>query len=67
MGPAARTHQSVVDRLVELVDELLDAHCDTVCLASNIDDEPGWEAHLNYLRDLGRAGQKALAELASAA
>jgi hypothetical protein len=52
-------------RLAELVHELLDAHCDTVCLANELTHEPGWAGHLHYLRDLQRAGHEILAELAA--
>jgi hypothetical protein len=52
------------DRLFELTQELLDAHCDTVCLT----DEPTgglvWAAHVEYLKDLQRVAQRVLAELA---
>lgn len=56
--------QPAVARLTELVEELLDAHCDTVCLCARIDDEdPDWSAHVLYLRDLQRVGQATLAQL----
>ena len=45
----------------ELVYELLDAHVDTMRLAHGLDDDPGWAAHLDYLRDLQRVGREALA------
>ncbi len=51
-------------QLIELIQELLDAHCDTVCLAADLDAEPGWAAHVAYLKDLRRVGQHALARLA---
>ena len=47
--------------LVALVYELLDAHSDTMRLADELDTEPGWAAHLDYLRDLQRVGREALA------
>ena len=43
------------------IDELLDAHCDTVCIASEMSDGPEWRAHVDYLRDLQRVGQQTLA------
>jgi hypothetical protein len=55
--------QVPVDRLAELVQELLDAHCDTVCLAGRLDSEPDWGPHLDYLRDLQCVGKRMLAEL----
>jgi hypothetical protein len=46
--------------LIDLVYELLDAHTDTVVLASDITD-PAWEAHTDYLRALHRRGHEILA------
>jgi hypothetical protein len=46
--------------LMDLVHELLDAHTDTVVLASNLTD-PGWEAHTDYIRALHRRGHEILA------
>jgi hypothetical protein len=45
----------------DLCCELLDAHVDTLALAREVDDDPLWRAHLEYLRDLQRAGRGALA------
>jgi hypothetical protein len=59
---ASGTGEISVDRLVELVYELLDAHCDTFCFADDQTDEPGWAAHLDYLRDLQRVGHEVLAQ-----
>ena len=56
--------QAASDRLIELTHELLDAHCDTVCLADDISGTPGWAAHVAYLKDLQRVGQRTLAEVA---
>ena len=53
----------ITERLSELTEELLDAHCDTVCLAEALPAGPAWAAHLAYLRDLQRVGQRTLAEL----
>jgi hypothetical protein len=47
----------------ELLYELLDAHYDTVRLASELASEPDWEAHLEYLRGLQRVGRETLAYL----
>ncbi len=55
--------RGVAARLTELTEELLDAHCDTLCLAGALSAEPRWEAHLQYLKDLQRVGQRTLAEL----
>lgn len=59
------THEQTLDRLTELIDELLNAHCDTVCLAEQCSDDPEWAAHADYLRGLQRIGQRTLAELAA--
>jgi hypothetical protein len=48
-------------RLTELVYELLDAHADTVSLVSEVGSHAGWDAHLDYLRDLQRVGREVLA------
>jgi hypothetical protein len=47
--------------VTELVYELLDAHVDTMRLAHDLDADPAWAAHLDYLRDLQRVGREALA------
>jgi hypothetical protein len=51
-----------VERLTELVYELLDAHEDTARLAQELLADPGWEAHLDYLRRLQRVGREKLAQ-----
>jgi hypothetical protein len=50
-------------RLLELSQELLDAHCDTVCIADELPSGPRWAAHLEYLRALQRVAHRALSEL----
>ena len=50
--------------VIELVYELLDAHVDTMRLARDLDTDPAWAAHLDYLRDLQRVGREALAQSA---
>jgi hypothetical protein len=50
-----------VDRLTELVYELLDAHEDTARLAEDLSPDPRWAAHLDYLRRLQRVGRESLA------
>jgi hypothetical protein len=47
--------------VTELLYELLDAHVDTMRLAGELDEDPAWAAHLDYLRDLQRVGREALA------
>ncbi len=56
--------QAASDRLIVLTHELIDAHCDTVCLAGDGPGSPRWAAHLEYLKALQRVGQRTLAELA---
>lgn len=46
--------------LIDLVYELLDAHSDTVDLASQMND-PDWQAHTEYVRALQRRGREILA------
>jgi hypothetical protein len=53
-----------VDRLTELVYELLDAHEDTSRLAQDLSGDPRWAAHLDYLRRLQRLGREDLAHSA---
>ena len=59
-------HTALTARLAELAQELLDAHCDTVCLARQLDACPDWAAHVDYLQGLQRVGQRTLAELSPA-
>ena len=49
--------------LVELVEELLDAHLDTVEMAPELGHE--WADHVRYLQALVRESQKCLAALTS--
>jgi hypothetical protein len=46
-----------------LVYELLDAHADTVQLASDLAHEEQWAVHLEYLRGLQRTGYEVLASI----
>jgi hypothetical protein len=48
-------------QLTLLVDELLDAHEDTMRLSADLDLGWRWQAHLCYLRELERIGREALA------
>ena len=52
--------------VTELLYELLDAHVDTMRMARELDGDPDWAAHLDYLRDLQRVGREALAHAPSA-
>jgi hypothetical protein len=54
-----------VEGLGGVLYELLDAHVDTIKLAGELEDEPCWAAHLDYLRDLQRIGREALARAAA--
>jgi len=54
------TPETRASLLIDLVYELLDAHSDTVALASPIND-PAWEAHTDYVRALQRRGREILA------
>jgi hypothetical protein len=47
--------------LAVLVDELIDAHDDTVRLSEGPATDWQWEAHLCYVRELRRLGSEALA------
>jgi hypothetical protein len=59
-GEVVKSDSSRTSVLIDLVYELLDAHTDTVVLASNI-NEPAWEAHTDYVRALHRRGHEILA------
>jgi hypothetical protein len=52
-------------QLTLLVDELLDAHEDTMRLSADLDLGWRWQAHLCYLRELERLGREALAAATS--
>jgi len=64
-SPIPPVADAATERLAALVQELLDAHCDTLCLADDAGagEEVAWDAHLDYLRALQRVGQRALAEV----
>ena len=53
------------DQLSRLLYELLDAHIDTITLAGPLEVNESWAAHLDYLRDLQRVGNEALARAAA--
>ena len=61
MLDANRNAATTTGYVTELLYELLDAHVDTMRLAGELDDDPAWAAHLDYLRDLQRVGCEALA------
>jgi hypothetical protein len=63
MSLAPSPAQASAERLIQLTEELLDAHCDTVCLVETLPAGPDWAAHIEYLKDLQRVGQRKLAEL----
>jgi hypothetical protein len=79
LNPNPTGTATTTELLTDLVYELLDAHCDTICLAGNAGDgdewpahvagDAGdgdvWAAHLDYLRDLQRVGREALARVPS--
>jgi hypothetical protein len=58
---ANRSATTTTGYVTELLYELLDAHVDTMRLAGELDEDPAWAAHLDYLRDLQRVGREALA------
>ena len=66
LNPNATGTSTTTEFLSDLVYELLDAHCDTICLTDERADYVAWEAHLNYLRDLQRVGREALARVPTA-
>jgi hypothetical protein len=61
LNPNSAGTAVTTELLTDLVYELLDAHCDTICLADDADEE--WAAHLSYLRDLQRVGLETLARV----
>jgi hypothetical protein len=58
-----QTAQEVEPTLLSLVYELLDAHQDTVRLGAAQAEDPLWQAHEQYLRDLQRVSREALARI----
>jgi len=59
---ANKSAVSTGEYVTELLYELLDAHVDTIRMACELDGDPAWAAHLDYLRDLQRVGREALAQ-----
>lgn len=64
--PDPRRTKAAAAELAEFVYELLDAHADTAELASGLDLDHDWRAHLEYLRALQRHGRHLLAEASRA-
>jgi hypothetical protein len=58
---ANKSAVATAEYVTELLYELLDAHVDTIRMARDLDADPAWAAHLDYLRDLQRVGREALA------
>lgn len=58
-----RAHPVGARAVTSLVYELLDAHDDTARMASELEPDPLWQAHLEYLRALQRKGRETLARL----
>ncbi len=58
------SNQKALPPLTGLIEELLDAHCDTICFTEEDIGGARWAAHMDYLRDLQRVGQRSLAHLA---
>lgn len=58
-------HTGIATRelLSQLVYELLDAHVDTQQLAAELEQMPGWSAHLDYLSRLQRVSREILANV----
>jgi hypothetical protein len=46
-----------------LIQELLDAHLDTVQMAADLEFDPYWRAYVEYLRTLHRKGCEVLASM----
>jgi hypothetical protein len=57
------TGEPAPSAVASLVYELLDAHDDTAQMASDLEFDPVWEAHLDYLRALQRKGRETLAHM----
>lgn len=66
MIDADLTGAGPAEYLGSLVYELLDAHEDTMRLATALAVDEEWAAHLDYLRDLQRVGRERLARAAAA-
>jgi len=55
---------STLSAMVHMLEELLDAHLDTVVMALNDGPDGDWLSHVDYLRALHRHGESVLARLA---
>ena len=65
-GEAGETAQAPSLEFADFVYELLDAHADTAELASRLELDVEWHAHLEYLRALQRHGRGLLAQVSPA-
>lgn len=65
MCPPSETSAAPQERLAEVVDELCDAHLDTIELATAAPMPPEWQRHVHYLQDLHRAARTLLARAAA--
>ena len=65
--PESNLEQRVSSRLVVLIEELLDAHLDTIELGNGLRDRLGvdevWRVHVDYLQALQRHGSAAMADV----
>jgi hypothetical protein len=61
--PGSELEQLLTSRLVTLVEELLDAHLDTIQLGDELCFDGTWRVHLDYLRALQRRGSEVVADL----
>jgi hypothetical protein len=44
-----------------LIDELVEAHLDTIEIAQDAHDDPSWSSHLSYLQSLVRLAKRVAA------
>lgn len=63
-APSRNASEARASLVASLVYELLDAHDDTARMAAELEPDPLWRAHLEYLRALQRKGRETLAHLA---
>jgi hypothetical protein len=63
MPDEASTVADPAIELRQLLSELIDAHLDTVELATRVATDAAWSAHIAYIRDLQRLAQETLARM----
>jgi hypothetical protein len=66
VNDAAQQFPTAVGSAIELrqlLAELIDAHVDTVELATRSATDVAWSAHIAYIRDLQRLAQETLARM----